>query len=401
MLPISPKIYYTWNWGKVKAVHPFWGLLFPIGLQYNKFWYGIDNREERSSILKQFFGKSQSGNLGEAVAGLKNPQFIMLLSNDEQFEAHVKELERLYPHIPSIGCIGMSYDTQVVEKGVGIVAFTDGVSAAANVLEEASTMPVKYIERLEQDVRKVSGTWRDTICIDLCSGNDACVLTTMYSVLKGDNISLVGGTGDAGRVSANGKVYRDAVAYALIRNMNGKVKAYKENIYHQMGNYSFIASRTDRANYIIGELNGRPAKQVYQDILHVTEKEITTQTFKNPFGKINGNDTCIISIKEVNGNALTCFRQVNDSDVLIMLELGDYRQIVKDTIRAIRNDFSKISAVFSVNCLFRYLLFTENNYMQDYLQEMSTLGNHVGLVGYGEHYNNQFVNQSMTCVVFE
>ena len=141
--------------------------------------------------MKQFFGMSQSGSLEEAVKGLQNPQFIMLFSNDEQFEAHVKELERLYPHIPSIGCIGMSYDTQVVEKGVGVVAFTDGVSAAANVLEEVSTMPVKYIDRLEKDVRKVGGTWRDTICIDLCSGNDACVLTTMYSVLKRDNISLL------------------------------------------------------------------------------------------------------------------------------------------------------------------------------------------------------------------
>ena len=84
-----------------------------------------------------------------------------------------------------------------------------------------------------------------------------------------------------------------------------------------------------------------------------------------------------------------------------MLELGDYRKIVKNTIQEIRQDFSRISAVFSVNCLFRYLLFTENNYMQEYLEEMGTLGNHVGLVGYGEHYNNQFVNQSMSCVVFE
>ena len=39
--------------------------------------------------------------------------------------------------------------------------------------------------------------------------------------------------------------------------------------------------------------------------------------------------------------------------------------------------------------------------MMDYLKEMGTLGNHAGFVGYGEHYNNQFVNQSMTCVVFE
>lgn len=351
--------------------------------------------------MKQFFGMSQNGNLQEAVQGLKNPQLIMLLSNADQFEKHVAELEKLYPKIPSIGCIGMSYDTRIVEKGVGIIAFTDGITAAANVLEEVSTMPVKYIERLQQDVKKVNASPKDTVCIDFCSGNDACVLTTIYSVLGNMNISLVGGTGDAGKVSANGKVYQDSVAYALIRNNNGRVKTYKENIYHQMGDYSFIASKTDKANYIIGELNGRPARQVYQDILHVTEKEITTQTFKNPFGKLNGNDTCIISIKEVSGNALTCFRQVNDSDVLIMLELGDYRKIVKETIQTIRRDFPHPSAVFSVNCLFRYLLFNDNNYMQEYLQEMGTLGNHVGFVGYGEHYNNRFVNQSMTCVVFE
>ena len=351
--------------------------------------------------MKQFFVMSQRGDLAEAVRGLSSPQFIMLLSNSEQFEAHVRELERLYPGIPSIGCIGMSYDTKIAEKGVGVIAFTDGVTAAANVLESVSVMPVKYINRLEEDVKKVNASQKDTVCIDFCSGNDACVLTTLYSVLRQKNISLVGGTGDAGKVSANGVVYEDAVAYAIVKNNNGRVKTYKENIYHQMGNYSFIASRTDKANYIIGELNGKPAKQVYQDILHVTEKEILTQTFKNPFGKINGDDTCIISIKEVNGNALTCFRQVNDSDVLILLELGDFKETVRNTIRTIKQDFPRPSAVFSVNCLFRYLLFTENNYMNDYLREMSALGNHAGFVGYGEHHNNQFVNQSMTCVVFE
>ena len=351
--------------------------------------------------MKQFFGMSQSGNLNDAVRGLNNPQLIMLLSNSEQFEKHVKQLETLYPKVPSIGCIGMSYDSRIVEKGVGVIAFEDGVSAAANVLEKASSMPVKYIERLEQDVEKIDGSQKDTVCIDFCSGNDACVLTTIHSVLKRQNISLVGGTGDAGKVSANGKVYEDAVAYAIVRNNGGRGKTYKENIYHQMGDYHFIASRTNKAEYILGALNGKPAKQVYQEILHVTDEEILTQTFKNPFGKINGNDTCIISIKEVNGNALTCFRQVNDSDVLILLELGDYRETVKNTIQTIKNDFPRISAVFSVNCLFRYLLFTDNSYMEEYLSDMSALGNHAGLVGYGEHYNNQFVNQSMTCVVFE
>ena len=151
----------------------------------------------------------------------------------------------------------------------------------------------------------------------------------------------------------------------------------------------------------MGSLNGRPARQVYQDILHISEQQILTQTFKNPFGKINGDETCIISIKDVSGNALSCFRQVNDSDVLSLLELGDYKAIVRSTIQKICQDFPRRSAVFSVNCLFRYKLFSEAGYMQEYLGEMGALGNHAGLVGYGEHYNNQFVNQSMTCVVFE
>ena len=351
--------------------------------------------------MKQFFGMSQRGSLEEALQGLHQPQFIMLLSNDTQFEEHVKALEKRYPGVPSIGCIGMCYQTGVVEHGVGVIAFCDGITAAANVLEQASTMPVKYIQRLEKDMRTVGGSSRDTVCIDFCSGNDACVLTTIYTALKRQGISLVGGTGDQGKGSANGRIYQDAVAYALVRNQNGRVKTYKENIYHQMGDYRFIASNTDRANYILGSLNGQSAKQVYKSILHVTDEEILTRTFQNPFGKINGDDTCIISIKEVNGNALACFRQVNDSDVLILLELGDYRAITKETIRQICADFPRRSAIFSVNCLFRYKLFSEHNYMQEYLREMAALGSHAGFVGYGEHYNNRFVNQSMTCVVFE
>lgn len=351
--------------------------------------------------MKQFFGMSQRGDLDEALQGLYRPQFIMLLSNKDQFEDHVSTLEKRFPGVPSIGCIGMSYQAGIVENGVGIVAFSDGVTAAANVLEQVSTMPVKYIRRLERDMETVSGSARDTVCIDFCSGNDACVLTTLYTALRKRGISLVGGTGDQGLVSANGRVYRDAVAYGLVRNQGGRVKTYKENIYHQLGNYRFVASDTDRAKYILGSLNGRSAKQVYKDILHVTDEEILTRTFQNPFGKLNGSDTCIISIKEVSGNALTCFRQVNDSDVLILLELGDYRAIVQNTIRQICREFPRRSAIFSVNCLFRYKLFSEQGYMRDYLRDMASLGNHAGFVGYGEHYNDRFVNQSMTCAVFE
>lgn len=351
--------------------------------------------------MKQFFGKSLRGDLQEAIRGLSSPSVILMMSNGDQFEEHVAQLEAAFPGVPSIGCIDMSYDTQVVEKGVGIVAY-EGVTAAAGVLEQVSVMPVKYIKRFQKDLETVGASSKDTVCIDFCTGNDACVMTTLSTVLGSKKISLVGGTGDAGKVSANGKVYEDADAYAIIKNNGGRVKVYKENIYRPMeADYRLIASKTNRASYLVGELNGKSARQVYQDILGVAEKDIGTQTFQNPFGKVSGQDMNIISIKEVVGNSLAFFRQVNDSDVLTLLELKDYNQIVEETIAQIKKDFSRISGVFSINCLFRYLLFSQNNDVQKYLNAMSELGNHVGMVGYGEHFNEQFLNQTMTCAVFE
>ena len=353
--------------------------------------------------MKQLIGLSKRGDLQEALKGgkISAPELLVLMSNADQFEEHVAQLEAAFPGVPSIGCINMGYDRTVVEKGVMVVAYTDGITAAANVFEQVSTMPVKYIRRLQKDLETVKPSSQNTVCINFCTGNDACVLTTMYSVLQIKKVALVGGTGDVGKVSANGRIYEDASAYAVLKNNPGKIKIYKENIYQPCGDYRLIASKTKKNDYIIGELNGRPAKQVYTEILQIDEKEIESQTFKNPFGKISGNDTGIVSVKKPVGNALSCFRAVNDSDVLTILEAKDTFRIVGETIAQIRQDFSHISAVFSINCLFRYLYFQQNGELQQYLDMMSTIGNHGVFFGYGENYNDQFLNQTMTCVVFE
>ena len=282
--------------------------------------------------MKQFFGMSKRGDLQEAISGLKSPQAILLLSNVDQFEDHVAQLEAAFPGVPSIGCIDMCYDIQVVEKGVGVVAY-EGVTALAGVLEQVSVMPVKYIQRFMEDMNNIKAGPNDTVCIDFCTGNDACVLAAVGSVIANKKISLVGGTGDAGKVSANGKIYTDADAYIFIKNNNGRVGVYKENIYGPMEeSCRMITAETDRSN--------------------------------------------------------------------IMGELKDYREVVVGTINQIRHDFSHISGVFSVNCLFRYLLVTQKSDIQEYLRAMSKLGNHAGMISCGEHYNNQLLNQTMTCVVF-
>ena len=350
--------------------------------------------------MREVYGKSDRGDLKEALKGISNPDAFILISNGKQFEAHVKELAELYPDVPSIGGTGHFYGKTVKEGGVGIIALS-GVKAAAGVMRYAGTMPIHDVSGLQKNVSAVSGNSKDTVCIDICTGNDACVITSMDSVLCKSNISLIGGTSMDPFVSANGEVYPDAAAYILIKNMGGRVRVYKENLYRPRDDARFIASKTDRNKYYIGELNGKPAKEIYKQHLHINESDMATQTFRNPFGKVLGQDISIISLKEVSGSGICCYRQVNDSDVLCMLELQDFREITRETMDTIRRDFNRISGIISVNCVFRYIVFNDNHYMADYLKSMSELGTSCGFVGNGEHYNSQFLNQSMSCVVFE
>lgn len=351
--------------------------------------------------MKQFYGASNSGNLEEAVSGLSAPKLLILMSNADQFEEHVAALEKKYPGVPSIGCIAMAYCADVVEKGVAVCALTEGVTVAANVIEEAATVPAKYIGRLERDIAAVKPGTDNTAIIDFCVANDAGVLSSIASILKSNHIEMMGATGDAGKVSCNGRVYSNAMVYALVKNQNGKVKAYKENLYVPRPGVRLLASKTDKAKYYIGELNGRPAKQVYMELTGVSAENVANQTLKNPFGKVIGDDICIISLKDVDGNGIICYRQVNDSDILTILDGREVKEIVQQTIDKIQSDFSHISAVFSVNCIFRYLVMEEQGITLDYLKQMSVLGAHCGIVGFGEHYNRQFINQTMTCMVFE
>ena len=87
--------------------------------------------------------------------------------------------------------------------------------------------------------------------------------------------------------------------------------------------------------------------------------------------------------------------------MIYFLETGDIDQIVKGTVAEIRKDFKRVSGIFSINCLFRYLLFQQNHYTGQYFEQIGKLGSHAGLIGLGEHYNGQHTNQTFSCVVLE
>lgn len=351
--------------------------------------------------MEQFMGTSVSGNLMEVVKGLQNPKLILLFSNVSTFANHVKELEKLYPNVPSIGCTGNSYvKTQVIENGCSVIAFTGEIKVKTNVLTDVDRIPILRMRYLEEGLMEIGANQEDTVCIDFCTGNDSCVVTTLNMSLRKRNISLVGGTGWSTEVSVNGKLYENACVYALVKNLHGKIKTYKENIYHPTS-FRYLATKTDPKAHKIITLNGRPAADVYCEALKIPASKIETQTYENPFGRYIGSSIYIISIKEKQENGIVCFKQVNEMDILTILELSDIRQVVQNTMTQIQRDFHHISGILSINCLFRYNLFSEQGFFDTYLGWMGSLANHAGFIGMGEHYNAQHINQSMSCLVFE
>lgn len=361
-------------------------------------------QKKGKEAMEQLVGTSKSGNVKEAAENIKNPQFLMLFeSRKERFLQSVEQLEQMFPDVPSIGCVGQFYGkTQVLEDGVMVVAFSGGVQAVTGVFTNVSSMPVKSIKSFQQNVSKINAGRENTVLIDFCSSNDECVLATIESVIKNKNIPLTGGTAWEGLVCRNGQVYEDSCAYALVKNEKGKVKVYKENIYLKKDAVHHIVTKSEPRTYTIQEIDGRRAEDVYANELGISPEKITEQTMTNPLGRVIGDETYIISIKErVGAGSFTCYRKVNPKDNICILEAGDHKEILQDTIRNIRSEFPKISGLFSVNCLFRYVYFQQKGFVNEYLSEMGKLGSHAGLIGLGEHYNGQHTNQTMSAVVFE
>ncbi len=171
------------------------------------------------------------------------------------------------------------------------------------LLTDVSTMPVKCIRKFQQNVTNISASADNTVLIDFCSGNDECVLATMESVLKSKKTQLTGGTAWEGLVCCNGQVYEDACAYALVKNESGRVKVYKENIYLRKDAVKHIVTKSEPRTYTIQEIDGKRAEDVYTKELGISPENITEQTMVNPLGRVIGDETYIISIKERTGNA--------------------------------------------------------------------------------------------------
>lgn len=341
-------------------------------------------------------------NLEAALKELSSADLVVLMAPSAVFEQSVGIMKDVIPNIPNIGVCGQGYcQLNDHPEDIIVVGFT-GCQAIVDVIPDA-TKPILSVQKLMDNVKDIQGNASNTVCLDFTTCNDSVIVTTFNACLNEKGISLIGATAWDNKVSYNGIVYENACVYALIKNLNGTIRSYKENIYSIDETMpKFIATKIDAEAQKIISLDNQSASMVYQNILNISESAIESQTFKNPIGRLVGDEIYIISIKSrCSDGSLECYKRVNHMDALTILKLDDYESIIRDTVSMIKHDIPSLKGVFSINCILRYLMFNDLNYMGDYLKTMNQLGTHVGLVGCGEHYKTQHVNQTMTCFAFD
>ena len=126
--------------------------------------------------MKIAYGRSKKGDVSEAVRTITEPAALFFsVAKEDMLERAASEIEKTFPGVASIGGVGQAYiDRQFFDAGITVIAMKENIKVVADVLEEASVMPIKYIRRLENAVRAVGGERGNTACFDICSAARMC-----------------------------------------------------------------------------------------------------------------------------------------------------------------------------------------------------------------------------------
>lgn len=360
-------------------------------------------------------GTSLSADVNSAVSEVtakagSNPNLLILLSSYDHLEEASKLVANKYPGVPLIGTFATSYyGSDASDKRMILVSFGSDAEVEVGILRDLSTAPLIDIADMEDKVNRIHAGNEDTICLEFCTNDEERLVTSMNVALEHANIPILGGTifgtpeGKQSYAMLNGVLYPNACCYALIKNKSGKIRTYSELIYKPMEGVGYhIATSVNLANKELITLDGKPAADVYCQDAGVSQSELTGNVLTNPLGRIIGDEIFIASPYEIGkGGSLINYKRINENDTIQVMDLMDYESIGDETRRTIKSENSRVSFMFSVNCIYRHLLFTNRGYLSTFAGSMANVGPHVGVVGGGEQYKKQHINQTMVCAVFE
>lgn len=346
------------------------------------------------------------------IAGeLGHCTFLLYGADDGRFEEISVKLHQAMPDTKMIGTTGFML-TEKGSIGEGIVAmgFTDeDAEVYVGSMRRIDTCPIKYLPGFFWSVDTIHKKYPNNICIEFATGYEEKVVSTMKVSLEKMGMRLIGGTpgnttqGQPKKVACNGKVLTNAAVYAVIGSKLGKIETFKENLYHAR-KQTHIVTRVSEDNRTILEIDGRRAMDVYEEENGYTDTTVEQGVFINPLSRVVGSEYYITGIFSFDRKqrSITTYKNIQKNDLICFTDIDkDFKQFMRNNMNEM-HEYGNIAGIFSINCILRYLYFSNNGFIEEYAKMMQQAANgcHLGVVGDGEQYIEQHINQSMVCAVF-
>lgn len=366
-------------------------------------------------MVKTKIGRGMSEDLEtslqEAIKEFVNPKLIIYYTSKDKFTEFSK---RLHDKFPNAVLIGASAYKEICKEGLTsgallAMSFEDGIECFGGVIEDIDKYPVKYIQRVQNNISSLSST-ENTVCLEFCVGttnSEEKVLSTINSLLHVYNIPLLGGTSaDNGEfkttyVGYNGDTYTNACVFVLITNLHGKIKIYQENIYKKT-QHEFIATKVNAKQRTVYELDNKPCAEVIAKSLNVPVSKLEEVFSIHPFGRIVGDNVYISANKNVvDGKAISHYSRIYKNSRIVLLEPDDYKAVLKSTISKIKTDFNHVSCAIVIHCVARTMFFEQEGFADTFAKEIGQVGPYIGFACHGEQMNDYHFNQTMVVGVFE
>ena len=130
--------------------------------------------------------------------------------------------------------------------------------------------------------------------------------------------------------------------YVFIRNMNGRIGLFKENMYRPT-EHKFTVTDADVDERIVYELDNRPAAEVFRQTLKIGPEAYEENLLFHPFGRLIGDEVFITQGLSVNeDDSMTFFAKLYNRTNVAILELEDSKCRRFSSLSAIHE--SKIEA---------------------------------------------------------
>lgn len=313
----------------------------------------------------------------------------------------IKDIAPTIPN-PKIGCTTAGEIDNGIKSCPVFLKFDSHLFNTEIVKIPNTTLPILYTDELINAAKKVHLDKKHLLCIVLNDGlseSEDMLQSFLYNILPKDAKIIGGSSADdldfkETFCCVNDDVFVGAAVLFIGTNQDFYINA--ENAFKASNKRVIVTRSIGRTIY---ELDNKPAKIRYSEIMNCPINEVESLFNKYPFGTYYNKRLLVCSPLACNeDNSIFTHKSTLPSTILWILKSSNYKETLQSTTNIILSKGDPLFTI-TINCIKRKLQFDSEKssyHLENCFRKIKAFG----FTSYGEQIDDIHVNQSMITLTF-